>query len=41
MTGPENWRVAYPAFGLGMAVIGGCTYLVLRKVYKKPDLKRE
>ncbi len=41
MTGPANWRVAYPAFILAMVVIGGCTYLILRKVYKKASLKKE
>lgn len=30
MTGPENWRVSYPAFLLGMVVIGAATYAVLR-----------
>lgn len=41
MTGPENWRIACPAFGLGMAVIGACTYAVLHRVYKKAGLKGE
>ncbi len=30
MTGPENWRVAYPAFMVAMAVIGTASYYVLK-----------
>jgi magnesium transporter len=30
MTGPANWRLAYPLFLLGMAAIGGASYCVLR-----------
>ncbi len=32
MTGPSNWRVAYPAFLLAMAAIGAVSYRVLRWV---------
>ncbi|HNW44203.1 MAG TPA: magnesium transporter CorA family protein [Elusimicrobiales bacterium] len=43
MTGPENWRIAYPVFLVGMAVIGACTYAVLntldKKTYKKEEQK--
>jgi magnesium transporter len=31
MTGPENWRIAYPLFIAAMAVIGGLNYLLIRK----------
>ena len=31
MTGPANWRVAYPAFILGMAVIGAISYWMLKR----------
>ncbi len=41
MTGPENWRVAYPAFLLATAVIGVANYYLLkwldRKKWKNPD----
>lgn len=30
MTGPENWRVAYPAFLGAMVLIGGVVWLALR-----------
>jgi magnesium transporter len=30
MTGPENWRVAYPAFLVAMLVIGVINYYILR-----------
>jgi magnesium transporter len=32
MTGPENWRIAYPAFLLGMAVIGVISFFLLRLI---------
>jgi magnesium transporter len=34
MTGPANWRIAYPAFLLGMAVIGLANYYLLRRIGK-------
>jgi len=30
MTGPENWRTAYPAFLLAMAIAGGANYFLLK-----------
>jgi magnesium transporter len=30
MTGPQNWRIAYPAFLLAMVVIGFANFLLLR-----------
>lgn len=39
ITGPGNWKVSYPVFGIAMGVIGTCTYLILRKLYKKNDTK--
>jgi magnesium transporter len=30
MTGPQNWRVAYPAFLAGMAVVGVVSYFILK-----------
>jgi magnesium transporter len=35
MTGPENWKITYPIFIIGMAVIAGINYLVIRKMDKK------
>jgi magnesium transporter len=35
MTGPENWRVAYPLFLLGMLVIGGINLFLIRMLEKK------
>jgi magnesium transporter len=34
MTGPANWRIAYPAFLLGMAVIGVANYYLLKRIGK-------
>ena len=42
MTGPDNWRIAYPLFLLGMAVIGAINYVLLRWVERKRgDLPRD
>ncbi len=30
MTGPENWRIAYPAFLLALGIIGVASYLLLK-----------
>lgn len=32
MTGPENWKIAYPAFLLLMAMLGMGSYLILRRL---------
>jgi hypothetical protein len=32
MTGPQNWRTAYPAFLAGMVVIGVISYFLLRRI---------
>jgi magnesium transporter len=38
MTGPQNWRIAYPAFIAGMAVIGVINYFLLRWIESRhPD----
>ncbi len=34
MTGPENWRIAYPAFLLAMVVIGVANYYLLKRLDK-------
>jgi formate-dependent nitrite reductase membrane component NrfD len=32
MTGPANWRIAYPFFLLGMAAIGVANYFLLKRL---------
>lgn len=40
MTGPHNWKIAYPAFLLGMLVIGIANYYALRWVDTKGQAVR-
>jgi magnesium transporter len=35
MTGPDNWKIAYPLFIVGMAVIGVVSYFVIRRMEVK------
>jgi magnesium transporter len=35
MTGPSNWKLAYPLFLLGMTAIGGANYYLLRWVERR------
>jgi len=35
MTGPEHWRIAYPAFLLAMVVIGFASYYLLGRLEKR------
>ena len=35
MTGPTNWRIAYPAFMLAMLVLGIASYFLLRWIEKQ------
>ena len=35
MTGPENWRISYPLFLLGMLVIGIANYFILKWMEKR------
>lgn len=37
MTGPENWRIAYPAFFVVMAMIGITSYFVLRWFQRRDE----
>jgi magnesium transporter len=39
MTGPQNWRIAYPAFLLAMVVIGFINYYLLKWLDKR-NLRR-
>lgn len=40
MTGPENWRIAYPAFLLAMVVIGFANYYLLKR-FEKSSQRRD
>jgi magnesium transporter len=35
MTGPANWKIAYPAFMFVMVVIGIANYYLLKRTEKK------
>ncbi len=37
MTGPSNWRITYPLFLLGMAVVGAVCYFFLKRIIKRDD----
>ena len=40
MTNPENWKISYPLFILGMIIIGAANYLFLKRLEKK-DREKE
>jgi magnesium transporter len=40
MTGPQNWRIAYPVFLLGMVVIGIANYYLLKWMDKRRDIRQ-
>src|SRR5664279_2764907 len=35
MTGPDRWKISYPLFIFGMAVIGAINYWVIRRMEKR------
>jgi len=42
MTGPENWRMSYPLFLLGMLVLAIISYLIIKRLEKrKADSRNE
>ncbi len=41
MTGPENWKIAYPLFLAALAILGVVTYFLLRRWDKKRNERRE
>ena len=41
MTGPANWRFAYPAFALAMVLIGSASYVVLRRLERREGNHRD
>lgn len=40
MTNPENWKISYPLFVLGMIIIGVANYFLLKRLEKK-DREKE
>jgi magnesium transporter len=41
MTGPDNWKLAYPLFLLGMVVIGITNYYLIKRLEKKENPKEK
>jgi magnesium transporter len=41
MTGPSNWKIAYPVFVLAMVVIGIVNFLLIRRIEKKRQLEQK
>lgn len=39
MTNPENWKITYPLFILGMVIIGAANYFFLKRLEKKDKVK--
>ena len=39
MTGPQNWRIAYPLFLLALVLLGVCTYFLLKIIEKRRERK--
>jgi len=40
ITGPENWKITYPLFMLGMLLIGGLNFVLIRFLEKRGRLKQ-
>jgi magnesium transporter len=41
MTGPGNWKVAYPLFLIGMGLIAAMNYLLIKLLEKKGKTRKE
>jgi len=41
MTGPGNWKIAYPLFLIGMGIIAGLNYLLIRQLERKNKDNKE
>jgi magnesium transporter len=41
MTGPGNWKKAYPLFIIGMAVIAAVNYFLIKLIEKKGRTHKE
>jgi len=39
MTGPDNWKISYPLFLLGMVVIAVLNYLLIKRIEKRNNSK--
>ena len=39
MTGPDNWKIAYPLFILGMVIIAVLNYLLIKRIEKRNNSK--
>jgi magnesium transporter len=39
LTGPENWKIAYPLFFLGMGVIAAIAYIIIKRLEKRDKLE--
>ena len=35
MTGPDNWKISYPLFLMGMVAMAAVTYIILKRIEKK------
>jgi magnesium transporter len=35
VTGPENWKIAYPMFIMGMVILGFISYILIRRIEKR------
>jgi magnesium transporter len=40
MTGPQNWRIAYPLFLLAMVVIGVASYFLLKLIDRRSTRRK-
>lgn len=36
ITGPGNWKLSYPLFILGIGIIGAVTYMIIKRMEKRP-----
>jgi magnesium transporter len=39
MTGPENWKTAYPIFILGMVIVGFISFMLIRRIEKRTRIE--
>ncbi|MCU0473307.1 MAG: magnesium transporter CorA family protein [Bacteroidales bacterium] len=41
MTGSDNWKIAYPLFLLGMCIIAGLNYILIRQIERRNENRKE
>jgi len=41
MTGPENWKMSYPLFLMGMVVLALISYLIIKRLEKRKEDSRD